>query len=216
MDEATRSRIFEPFFTTKDIGKGTGLGLATVFNIARQHNGWVEVESAVGQGSTFTVFLPANAELHLEDPVAATDDGPGIAGGNETILIVEDEAMLRDLACEILRDCGYRILEAISGRQALEVWRQHEGEINLLLTDMVMPEGISGVELSERLVAEYPQLKVVFMSGYTTDEISPELLARNNASFIQKPYGHADLARVVRESLDKPLPDLIEYSAMKP
>ncbi|HZI33627.1 MAG TPA: ATP-binding protein, partial [Candidatus Binatia bacterium] len=196
MDEATRIRIFEPFFTTKDVGKGTGLGLATVFNIARQHNGWVEVESAPAQGSTFTVFLPANTELQLEDtPVPSTTGSNNITGGNETVLIVEDEEMLRDLAREILKDCGYRTLEAVSGRQALEIWRQHEGEIDLLLTDMVMPEGVSGVELAERLVTEEPKLKVVFMSGYTTDEVNPELLHRNNACFIQKPYGHAELAR---------------------
>ena len=203
MDEVTRAHIFEPFFTTKDIGKGTGLGLATVFNIARQHHGWVEAQSQPGCGSTFTVYLPANtnalAELH---PVEQLTIAP-TAGGHETILVVEDEAMLRELAREILKDSGYQIWEATSGREALEVWRQHDGKIDLLLTDMVMPEGVSGVELAERLVMEAPNLKVVFMSGYTSDDVSPELLERTNGSFIQKPYGHTELIKVVRDCLDK-------------
>ena len=203
MDEATRARIFEPFFTTKDIGKGTGLGLATVFNIARQHNGWVEVQSQPGCGSTFTVYLPANTEMLAEIQPAEQQIISPMVGGCETILIVEDEEMLRELAREILKDAGYQILEATSGREALEVWRQHGGKIDLLLTDMVMPEGVSGVELAERLVAETPQLKVIFMSGYTSDDVNPELLERTNGSFIQKPYGHADLIKVVRDCLDK-------------
>jgi signal transduction histidine kinase/CheY-like chemotaxis protein/HAMP domain-containing protein len=203
MDEATRARIFEPFFTTKDVGKGTGLGLATVFNIARQHNGWVEVLSQPGCGATFTVYLPASSDTEadtrfLSQPVAMT-----ASGGNESILIVEDEEMLRQLAREVLLDCGYYILEAASGREALAVWQQHDGKIDLLLTDMVMPEGISGLELAERLMAEAPELKVIFMSGYTSEDVSTELAHRANTSFIQKPYGHGELVKVVRECLDK-------------
>jgi signal transduction histidine kinase/CheY-like chemotaxis protein len=202
MDEATRSRIFEPFFTTKDVGKGTGLGLATVFNIARQHNGWVEVRSEPGHGSTFSFYLPANGEPRAELPVEAAPLLPKISGGNECILIVEDEPMLRELACGILTDCGYKVFEAGSGREALEVWERHTEKIHLLLTDMVMPEGVSGVELAERLTVSAPSLRVVFMSGYTAEEVSPELLARTHASFIQKPYGHAELTKIVRDCLD--------------
>ncbi len=205
MDDATRARIFEPFFTTKDVGKGTGLGLATVFNIARQHNGWVEVRSQPGTGSTFTVYLPANTGPQPEPVFAEATATSAVAGGNESVLIVEDEEMLRSLARDVLKDCGYRILEASSGRQALEIWRQQAGQIDLLLTDMVMPEGVSGIQLAEQLVGENPRLKVVFMSGYTSDDVSPELLRRNHASFIQKPYGHAELAKLVRNCLDKPL-----------
>jgi signal transduction histidine kinase/CheY-like chemotaxis protein len=203
MDDATRAHIFEPFFTTKDVGKGTGLGLATVFNIARQHNGWVEVQSQPGCGSTFTVYLPANSETMAEAVSAEAPVTAPAAGGNECILIVEDEEMLRELAREILKDAGYQILEATSGREALGVWQQHAGKIDLLLTDMVMPEGVSGVELAERLVIEDPELKVVFMSGYTSEEVNTELLQRTNANFIQKPYGTAELTSVVRECLDK-------------
>jgi signal transduction histidine kinase/CheY-like chemotaxis protein len=203
MDDLIRARIFEPFFTTKDVGKGTGLGLATVFNIARQHNGWVEVRSELGRGSSFTVFLPANNESAVTDQPMEAPAAPPVARGSETILIVEDEPMLRELAREILNDFGYRILEATSGREALEVWERHPGKINLLLTDMVMPEGVSGVELAERLLTKSPDLKVVYMSGYTADEVSPELLTRTNAAFIQKPYGQAELAKAVRNCLDK-------------
>jgi len=204
MDEATKARIFEPFFTTKDIGKGTGLGLPTVFNIAHQHNGWVEVLSQPGCGSTFTVYLPANTELLAEPSHPSEPLVPAPAtGGHECILIVEDEEMLRELAREILKDAGYQILEAASGREALEVWQRYNGKINLLLTDMVMPEGVSGVELAERLVTETPELKVVFMSGYTSEDVSAELLQRTNASFIQKPYGHTELIKVVRDCLDR-------------
>jgi signal transduction histidine kinase/CheY-like chemotaxis protein/HAMP domain-containing protein len=203
MNEETRAHIFEPFFTTKDVGKGTGLGLATVFNIARQHNGWIEVQSQPGCGSTFTVYLPANAETLMEtQPVEPTDALP-VAGGHELILIAEDEEMLRELAREILQDAGYRTLEAASGPAAIAVWQQYKGNIDLLLTDMVMPEGVSGVELAECLLAEAPELKVVFMSGYTSDDISAELLERTNASFIQKPYSHAELTKVIRECLDR-------------
>jgi signal transduction histidine kinase/CheY-like chemotaxis protein len=203
MDDATRARIFEPFFTTKDIGKGTGLGLATVFNIVRQHSGWVEVRSQLGRGSTFSIYLPADSAPQPEQVQNVKTSAPRITGGNETILIVEDEEMLRQLAREILNDCGYRTLEAASGRQALDVWQQNGGRIDLLLTDMVMPEGVSGVELAEQLVIGKPRLKVVFMSGYTAEEVNAGLLKRNRASFIQKPYGHADLARIVRDCLDK-------------
>jgi signal transduction histidine kinase/ActR/RegA family two-component response regulator len=204
MDEATLARIFEPFFTTKDIGKGTGLGLATVFNIARQHGGWVEVHSQLGTGSTFSIYLPASAELKLEAAPLLEQPSPACGTvGNETVLIVEDEEMLRQLARDILQDCGYHIIEAASGRQALDLWQRHGTEIDLLLTDMVMPEGVSGVELAEALVAESPALKVVYMSGYTADEINDEVLQRTRASFIQKPYGHAELSQAVRTALDK-------------
>ena len=202
MDETTRARIFEPFFTTKDIGKGTGLGLATVFNIARQHNGWVEVLSQPGCGSTFVVYLPAITQSLPQVQTIDQTKAPPIAGGSERILIVEDEAMLRELAREILQDSGYQILEAASGREALAVWQRQAGKIDLLLTDMVMPEGVSGVELAERLVTESPELKVIFMSGYTSEDVSAEMLQRTNASFIQKPYGHAELTKIVRECLD--------------
>ena len=201
MDAVTLSHIFEPFFTTKDVGKGTGLGLATVYGIVKQHDGWLEVSSEPGKGTTFDVFFPAGKEKAVSERKETVATGP-VAGGTETILIVEDEETLREMACDILKDCGYRILEASTGRQALEVWNQSAGEIDLVLTDMVMPEGISGVDLAEWLLADRPDLKIIFTSGYSSTEIGEELLMRARARFLQKPYSHITLAKAVRECLD--------------
>ena len=200
MTDAVRARIFEPFFTTKDVGKGTGLGLATVFGIVKQHAGWVEVSSELGKGSTFTVYFPATDEA-LPEAVEPSAPAP-IDRGSETILVVEDEMILREMARDFLTDVGYRVLEAVSGRQAIEVWKQHRGEIDLLLTDMKMPEGVSGMDLAEHMLQDRPGLKIIFTSGYSDDVVSPEILARTNARFLPKPYSYADLTRLVREGLD--------------
>jgi CheY-like chemotaxis protein len=195
-----RARIIEPFFTTKEPGKGTGLGLATVFGIVKQHAGWVEVASEVGKGSTFTIFFPTSDEMPpAAAPAAAA--APTI-GGSETVLVVEDELVLRDMARDFLKECGYRILEAGSGREALQVWGKYRSEIDLLLTDMKMPEGISGMELAEKMIAEQPALRVIFTSGYSDDIVSPEILQRNHARFLPKPYSYTDLTRMVRELLN--------------
>ncbi|MGA2180247.1 MAG: ATP-binding protein [Verrucomicrobiota bacterium] len=201
MDSATLGRIFEPFFTTKDIGKGTGLGLATVYGIVKQHEGWLEVNSEPGKGSTFDVFLPASDKVpaFAEEKASAAP----VAGGSETILIVEDEPVLRSMARDILEECGYRILEASSGREALDVWNQRANEIDLLLTDMVMPDGVSGADLVVQLLAGQPRLKIVFTSGYTANEVNQKMLARTRASFLAKPYTHAELAKTVRDCLDQ-------------
>ena len=201
MDAATRDRIFEPFFTTKEVGKGTGLGLATVYGIVRQHDGWIEVISEIGQGSTFSIFFPARSGL-VESKPEDTAPAPQVRGGEETILIVEDEPVLRELAQVILHDCGYRILEAKSGREALEVWQQNQDTIDLVLTDMVMPEGVSGMDLAERLLAAKPDLKVIFASGYSMDDVGAAFVSKGRASFLQKPYTHVTLAKAVRDCLD--------------
>jgi CheY-like chemotaxis protein len=202
MDSATLGRIFEPFFTTKEIGKGTGLGLATVYGIVKQHDGWVEVNSEPDRGTTFSVFFPATEQLVVPEKMEIAAPAPA-TGGTETILIVEDEDVLRDMARDILMDSGYRILDAASGRQALEVWRKSAREIDLLLTDMVMPEGISGMDLAERLMSDRPDLKVVFTSGYSAGEINAELLTRSQTHFLQKPYTHATLTKMIRDALDR-------------
>jgi len=198
---ATLNRIFEPFFTTKEVGKGTGLGLATVYGIVKQHDGWVEVSSQEGRGSTFSVFLPVSGQEGKDTP-RGTDPTAFVRGGSETVLIVEDEPVLREMARVILEECGYHVLDAASGRAALETWDRYSGAIHLLLTDMVMPEGVSGVELADNLLARQPNLKVVFMSGYTVDEVSEAFLAKNNARLLQKPYTRTTLARAVRAALD--------------
>ena len=204
MSLKVRARIFEPFFTTKEPGKGTGLGLATVFGIVKQHAGWIEVASEVGRGTTFTIFFPASDETPVAAPGQALA-APVAAGGSETILVVEDEVVLREMARDFLTDAGYKILEAGSGRQALQVWGEHRAEIELLLTDMKMPEGISGMELAEKMLADHASLRVIFTSGYSDDIVSPEMLARNNAKFLPKPYAYTDLTRMVRESLNEKL-----------
>jgi PAS domain S-box-containing protein len=159
--------IFEPFFTTKEIGKGTGLGLATVFGIMMQHHGWIEVKSKVNEGTTFHIYMPRLAETGLA--MAELSRPLEVRGGNEIILLVEDEAPVRKLARTLLERKGYHVIEADSGLSALEVWQQHRNAIDLLFTDMVMPDGISGRELAERLLAEKPGLKVIYSSGYSDD-----------------------------------------------
>ncbi len=208
MDPGTMSHIFEPFFTTKDVGKGTGLGLATVYGIVKQHEGWVEVNSETGKGSTFDVYLPASDAVPGQAREAAAT-GP-VAGGTETILIVEDEPILRDMARDILEECGYRILEASSGKDALDVWDRQPDRIDLLLTDMVMPDGISGVELARQLLANQPRLKIIFTSGYTANEVNQEMLAQTRASFLSKPYTHTELAKTVRDCLDQGAGDRVK------
>jgi signal transduction histidine kinase/CheY-like chemotaxis protein len=202
MDTATLGRIFEPFFTTKEVGKGTGLGLATVYGIVKQHEGWIEVNSEPGKGATFDVFFPTSDQPVAFEKKEAAPTAP-VTGGTETILLVEDEPILREMACDILKNCGYCLVEASTGREALELWRERASDIDLLLTDMVMPEGISGVDLAERLLADRPDLKIIFTSGYTSSEINAELLSRSHAHFLQKPYSHTTLARAVRDCLDR-------------
>jgi signal transduction histidine kinase/CheY-like chemotaxis protein/HAMP domain-containing protein len=202
MDFETLTRIFEPFFTTKEVGKGTGLGLATVYGIVKQHDGWLEVISEPGKGTTFEIFFPATDAMAMAVEKQIMPDTP-VPGGTETILIVEDEPILRDMARDILEGCGYRIIEASSGKDALDVWSRRTTQIDLLLTDMMMPGGVSGVKLAEQLLQSQPGLKVVFTSGYTANEINPEVLAKTGACFLQKPYSHADLAKTIRDSIDK-------------
>ncbi len=197
---ANLRRIFEPFFTTKEIGKGTGLGLATVYGIVKQHQGWVEVESEIGKGTTFQVFLPANnlaADPPDEQPVE-----PGVRGGDETILVVEDEAPVRELVCSLLAAQGYTILQAQSGVEALKVWKDSKNEIDLLLTDLIMPDRMNGRELAEKLWADRPRLKVIFTSGYSADAVGKDFILRGGLNYLQKPYQPKKLALTVRECLD--------------
>jgi CheY-like chemotaxis protein len=184
------------------VGKGTGLGLATVYGIVKQHEGWIEVASEVGRGTTFSLYFPASeavATAEVQQPAPTAE----VRGGKETILVVEDEAVLREMAKTILEDCGYRVVEAASGIEALKVWERHREAIDLVLTDMVMPEGMSGMDLAHRLHASKPQVRIVFASGYSMDEIDSSALRKAHAVFLQKPYTHVTLARAVRECLDR-------------
>ena len=193
-------RIFEPFFTTKEVGKGTGLGLATVYGIVKQHQGWIEVESQLGQGTTFRVYLPeANEGKELKSE--RTAESP-VRGGTETILVVEDEQPVRELVCSLLTNHGYKVLQAESGVRALDVWKEHKNSIALLLTDVVMPDRLNGRELAEQLWVERPTLKVIFTSGYSTDVIGKDLVFRRGFNYVQKPYQPRKLAIAVRDCLD--------------
>ncbi|HXE42078.1 MAG TPA: response regulator, partial [Candidatus Baltobacteraceae bacterium] len=166
--------------------------------------GWVEAASEKGKGTTFDVFFPT-APTAITQEETETENHPHtpVVGGAETILVVEDEQVLREMARDILQDCGYKILEACDGKEALAIWKSKGSEIELLLTDLVMPEGISGVDLAERLLDDRPDLKIVFTSGYSSNEINAELLARAQAQFLQKPYTHTTLAKTIRTCLDK-------------
>ena len=199
MDRSTISRIFEPFFTTKEIGKGTGLGLSTVYGIVKQHQGWIEVDSEVGKGASFSVYVPVATRAEPRNPTTRVDTVPG---GNETILVVEDEEALRELVSDILQRKGYTVLEAQSGDQAMEVWQSEKERIDLLLTDMMMPGGLSGRDVAERLLADRPELKVIYTSGYSIDTVTPEALGQDAMNFLQKPYDPETLAQMVRNILN--------------
>jgi nitrogen-specific signal transduction histidine kinase len=203
MDRKTLGRIFEPFFTTKEVGKGTGLGLATVYGIVKQHQGWVEVASELGLGTTFKVYFPAIARL-VE---AAEDDTTfitAVAGGKETILLVEDEPVVREFVREVLQSYHYRVIEARSGIEALQVWDEYDGQVDLLLTDMVMPEGLNGRDLAAQLRKRNPALRAIFTSGYSAEILGKDF-DQTEAAFLAKPYHPPQLARLVRQCLDAPL-----------
>jgi PAS domain S-box-containing protein len=205
MDETIRKDIFEPFFTTKGVGKGTGLGLSTVYGIIRQNGGWIDVWSEVGVGTTFRMYVRSiDACPVAERKVMSAPT----EGGGETILVVEDQKAVRSFAKAALRQHGYPVLEACDGDEALSVAMEHLGQIDLLLTDVVMP-GLNGRELSKHLKQLYPHLKVLFISGYTADVIAYRGVLDPGVAFLHKPFGQEELARKVREVLDtSPLPSL--------
>lgn len=208
MEAQVLSHLFEPFFTTKGPGKGTGLGLATIYGIVKQHRGWIVVDSTVGEGSTFTLFFPvpaaqAKAAAPSSAPEqASTNATPELARGSEMILVVEDEPALRELVVSVLELCGYRTCQARNGVEALRVWEEHKEEIDLLLTDMVMPEGISGRQLAERLQAQDPGLKVIYTSGYSPGMAGKDIALLEGFNFLAKPYPPTRLASMVRDCLN--------------
>jgi two-component system cell cycle sensor histidine kinase/response regulator CckA len=199
MDDRTSSRIFEPFFTTKDTGNGTGLGLSTVYGIVRQSGGIIGVDSEVGQGTTFRIYLPRVLEPEAEAAAAA----PAAIQGRETILVVEDEAMLLALIRRILRSAGYTVLAAAGGPEALELAARHPGNLHLMVSDVVMPQ-MTGPELAGRLALDLPHVKVLYTSGYTNDEVLRHGVLDGVANFLPKPFSRANLLKKVREVLDKP------------
>jgi CheY-like chemotaxis protein len=200
MDKQIQSQIFEPFFTTKEMGRGTGLGLATVYGIVKQSGGDIHVYSEPGQGATFKIYLPAaKTTPHLSFPQQTV---PEVPGGSETILLVEDEEIVRRLVITVLEEKGYSLLEAERGDEALALVQAHPGQIDLLITDVVMP-GMSGRVLAEQLAALRPGQKVLYTSGYTDDAVVRHGLLTAEVEFLSKPFSPTALAAKVRQVLDK-------------
>ncbi|MEO6874776.1 MAG: PAS domain S-box protein, partial [Opitutaceae bacterium] len=199
MDAATLKRIFEPFFTTKDVGKGTGLGLATVYGITKQHDGWIEVDSTVGQGTTFLVYLPVREQpktYEVENTQGA------IKGGTERVLIVEDDAAVREVCVFCLQLAGYDVIEAADAVEGLKVWEDQAYRFDLLLTDMVMPGGMSGLQLARHLKQAKPALRVIFFSGYSAQAANTRTPFSELGTYLAKPVDREKLLRAVRSALD--------------
>ena len=198
MDDATRSRIFEPFFTTKPVGRGTGLGLATVHGVVHQSGGFITVDSSPGEGSTFTVYLPRTTHLASPQAAAVVDT---IERGSETVLLVEDELEVRTVARRVLVEAGYTVLEASNAAEAVEVFEASARPIAILVSDVVMP-GLDGHELSQMLQLRAPSLRTLFVSGYSFDAPGASA-AMDEGNFLAKPYDPGELARRVRSILDR-------------
>jgi CheY-like chemotaxis protein len=201
MDEQTKARLFEPFFTTKELGKGTGLGLSTVYGIVKQSGGYIWVYSELGCGTTFKVYLPqVEAAATVDLPAPAPQAAPR---GSETVLVVEDEPALRAVARRVLQRQGYAVLEAADGDAALALVATHQGPLDLLVTDVVMP-GLSGRDLADRLTAARPDLRVLFVSGYSGEALAHHGILDPDLAYLEKPFNPDALAMKVREVLDRP------------
>jgi two-component system cell cycle sensor histidine kinase/response regulator CckA len=201
MEPGLVRRIFEPFFTTKEVGKGTGLGLATVYAVVKQHHGWIEVQSEIGSGSTFKIYLPASDQVLGASPTPTAAQTENIRGGKETILLAEDEGALLELMRHVLGQYQYNILTASSGREALKVWERNRGHIDLLLTDLVMPGGMTGRELATELKKRNPELKVILTSGFNASTMGKER-STGDTVFLAKPYLPDTAAKLIRDTLD--------------
>ena len=196
------ARVFEPFFTTKEVGKGTGLGLSMIYGFIKQSGGYVDIYSEVGHGTTVRLYLP-DAGPATSWAAAAGEDGPTLVGasGNETILLVEDQEEVRDIAVAVLRDLDYQVVEADNGPNALAALERHP-EVDLLFTDVVMPGGMNGAELAEAASRRQPGLKVLFASGYPENAITAGGALKPGAHYLAKPYQRDVLASKLREVLD--------------
>jgi two-component system, cell cycle sensor histidine kinase and response regulator CckA len=201
MDEETQSRIFDPFFTTKEQGKGTGLGLAVVYGVVQSHHGFIDVESTVGHGTTFRMYFPIPyLNNQLMDAPSAMESLS--SGGTETILIVEDEHALIEMVRVLLESKGYKVLAALDGKEAVEIYKQNKDEIALVLTDLGLP-GITGMDVFKKLKEVTPNVSVIFASGFFEPEVKSELYKAGAKGFIQKPYSPNEVLQRVREVLDE-------------
>ncbi|GAH46406.1 unnamed protein product, partial [marine sediment metagenome] len=189
---------FEPFFTTKEMGRGTGLGLASVYGIIKGHGGYIDVESEPGRGTTFSIYLPATEEKVEK----AVETAKQIIEGRGTILFVDDEAVILDMGVKVLKRLGYTVLEAKGGREAVEIYKAKKDAIDLVILDMIMPK-MGGGEAYDRMKEINPNVKVLLSSGYGIESLAKEILKRGCDAFIQKPFGMQDLSVRIREILDK-------------
>jgi CheY-like chemotaxis protein len=200
MEPSVAARVFEPFFTTKGLGRGTGLGLSMAYGVISQSQGHISVKSRVGEGSTFTILLPAG-RAPAAGPVVPPDDAP-VEHGTETILLVEDELSVRTLTQRMLTTLGYTVLAAGAGDAAMRAATEHGDDIDLLLTDVVMPS-MGGGELAEHIRQRIPDIKVLYMSGYTADSVRRQGIEADGATLLQKPFTSDTLARAVRRAIDQ-------------
>ncbi|RPJ03664.1 MAG: response regulator, partial [Spirochaetaceae bacterium] len=199
IEDAIKQRIFEPFFTTKEPGKGTGLGLSTVYGIVKQSDGYIFCESKTGSGTTFVIYLPTSIS-QVESPVA-DEEKAVYSRGTESILLVEDEEVFRDMVHRVLEKMGYNVLDASNPGEAILICEQYKGDIHLLITDIVMPH-LSGVQLAERLLAIRKQMKVLYISGYFEKAVNEGVTFQKDSVFLQKPFSPVELEKVVRKLLD--------------
>ena len=200
MDKETLTHIFEPFYTTKELGKGTGLGLATVYGAVKQNNGFINIYSEPGQGTTFSIYLPRDESGRGSQSLPGSVAAPALRG-QETILLVEDEAAILNIATMMLEKQGYTVLKADTPGEAVRLAREYTGEIQMLMTDVIMPE-MNGRDLAKNLLSLYPRMKRLFMSGYTADVIASHGILEEGVHFIQKPFSLTNMAAKVRDVLD--------------
>jgi CheY-like chemotaxis protein len=198
MDEATQQRIFDPFFTTKEMGRGTGLGLASVYGIIRNHGGFIDVQSEKGEGTTFNIYLPAS-EKEIKEEKKLSEE---LLKGIETVLLIDDEDMIIDVCSQTLKTLGYEVLMARSGKEAMDIYTKDKGKIDIVILDMIMPD-LSGDETYDRLKEINPNVKVLLSSGYSVDGKAKEILKRGCDGFIQKPFSLGQLSESIRKILDK-------------
>ncbi|MCK4761660.1 MAG: response regulator, partial [Candidatus Aminicenantes bacterium] len=198
MDESTKHRIFDPFFTTKEMGRGTGLGLASAYGITRNHGGFIKVHSKKGEGATFSIFLPASKTETIEENELAVQ----LISGDETILFVDDEYMVIEVGEQMLEEMGYTVLLAEGGEEAVDIFRENKDRIDMVILDMIMP-GMGGGEVFDRLKEFDPCIKVLLSSGYSINSEAAGIMERGCAGFIQKPFDLNVMSRKIREILDK-------------
>jgi len=198
MDEATKQRIFDPFFTTKEMGRGTGLGLASVYGIIKNHGGIIDVSSQKGEGATFTIYIPASDKEIVEEKGVSNET----LKGTETVLLVDDEDRIVDIGKKILKIMGYKVLVAKNGKEAIELYKKNPARVDIVVLDMIMPE-IGGGEAYDRLKEINPHVRVLLSSGYSINGEATEILERGCNGFAQKPFSMKELSRRIRDILDK-------------